>query len=91
MDRRSFFRLIAGAASLPVLARLPAPARRVVERVGAWATVRVDMGAVTSISIVNGGSGYTHPSVLIFDPTKKAEDIFRAVESNLNGAPGAQR
>lgn len=61
MDRRLFFKALAGAAALPILAKLPAPIARTAERVGAWATVQIRGGAITSISIISAGHGYTSP------------------------------
>jgi hypothetical protein len=65
MNRRDLFKFIAGAAALPIVAKLPAPLRKVVERAGAWATVQVTSGVITSITITHGGSGYNAPPKVI--------------------------
>jgi hypothetical protein len=56
MNRRIFFRFLAGAAAIPLIAKLPP-----VARVGAWAEVKIRAGAITSITITNAGSGYIAP------------------------------
>jgi hypothetical protein len=58
MDRRSFFRVLAGAAALPLVAKLPMPAKRVIERVGAYARLRIEAGAITAITVTSAGAGY---------------------------------
>jgi hypothetical protein len=64
MNRRSFFKILAGAAALPIVAKLPLPAQRAIERVGAWATIRVEAGAITSITITDGRSRYCTGDVI---------------------------
>ena len=68
MDRRSFFKMLAGAAALPIVAKLPGPAKAVVERVGALATVRIKAGEIISVVITSGGSGYTSVPLFTLPP-----------------------
>lgn len=56
IDRRSFFRGLAALAAVPLLAKVP-----VIQRVGAWAEVKITDGVITSVTITNAGSGYTSP------------------------------
>ena len=69
MDRRSFFRLLAGAIASPVVAPvlrvLPAPLRT---RVGAWAVATIEGGVVTSVTITSPGCGYSCPPVVMRGP-----------------------
>lgn len=58
MNRRDIFKFLAGAAALPIVAKLPAPLRRPIEQAGAWFTCQVKAGQITSISIINAGSVY---------------------------------
>jgi gentisate 1,2-dioxygenase len=58
MDRRSFFKVLVGGAALPIVAKLPIPAKRLVERAGAWASIRVESGSITAVTITEGGSRY---------------------------------
>jgi hypothetical protein len=64
MNRRSLFKFLAGAATLPLVAKLPI-ARRVTERAGAYFTARVEAGEITSFSVINAGSGYTSTPICI--------------------------
>jgi hypothetical protein len=64
MDRRSFFRALAGAAALPIVAKLPGPARRAIERVGAYARIRIEGGIIAGVTITSSGVGYTTPPVV---------------------------
>jgi hypothetical protein len=66
MNRRNLFKFIAGAAALPLVAKLPAPLRKPIERAGAWATVQVTGGVITAVTIIDGGSGYTVAPIITF-------------------------
>jgi len=61
ITRRSIFSLLAGAAALPLISKIP-----VVQRVGAWAMVKIEAGAITSVSIINAGSGYNSSPTIDF-------------------------
>lgn len=72
--RRGFFGLVAGLAALPIVARLPAPVARKIERAGAWATVNITSGQITAITILNVGCGYTSsPTVVITSDNPSAQ------------------
>lgn len=64
--RRGFFRVVAGAAALPIVAKLPAAVARRVQRLGAYATVQLTAGAITSVTIINAGHGYTSAPMVTF-------------------------
>ena len=63
MNRRSLFKFLAGVAALPVVAKLPDPVRWRIKRVGAWCTCQITEGVVTSVRIIDTGSGYTSSPV----------------------------
>ena len=70
--RRGFFRVVAGAAALPIVARLPAPVARRVERLGAYATAQLTGGMIASVTIINSGRGYlSGPVVTISRPEER--------------------
>jgi hypothetical protein len=71
MDRRLFFRLVAGVAALPIVARLPLPLRRPLERAGAWAEVFIKDGQITAITIMSPGYN-SAPFVVITPPNDPA-------------------
>ena len=74
IERRKFLvglaTLVASPILAPLLAKLPMP---VAKRVGAWATAHIEAGAITSITIISAGSGYTSPPIWQIQPIHEIE------------------
>jgi hypothetical protein len=89
LDRRSLFRALAGAAALPIIAKLPVPAKKLVERVGAWATIQIKAGRIIAIHVIDGGSGYSTSETITVENLGSSDIFVSSDNSTYQSYPPA--